>query len=634
MKSAVFLYNTQSGKCKIGHCTDSICTVFRAYGYEITPQPIDFEANPFDGNEQIDLMVVAGGDGTVNYVVNSMKSKGLDIPLGVIPAGTANDFAGALGMSHKPLEAARQIASGAIDRVDCGCVNGLYFVNIFSFGIFTTTSQRTPDERKHKIGKLAYIIEGVKEFRAMHAVPLQVVADGEAFDFNSLMVLVFNGETAGGFRLARRSSIKDGLFDCLMLEKKKFPAFDAGHGTLPVGRKPQDSPPLAGPGSGYRLDTQRTYGRRRPEGCRISAAYRVYRRRPACDVPPRGGEIKAGQNPAADIAFPLFFARDIAFAYEKCYICPKYHDDMADTIKTAKAIRESGRENLRKVSISRIKKEMNDVFYLSDDLVITTLSAQNNTTAEYPASIDGFSAIIMMTGEATVSIDMQNYSVKPNTIVFFNPDSIIRTVKCSANAAAYFLAFSKSFVNEIQIDLSTSLPVYMRFGKAPVLEVAPQDVDEIRQLFQLIKTMLRSDKERYRHEIIRTLFTTAFYIITEINQREQPGGIKQGRCEVLFDEFMSLLQQYNKRERNVSFYAKQLNITPKYLSSVVKEVSGKTAARWIDESVILEAKALLKYSGMSIQEIAYHLNFSTQSFFGKYFKQHTGTSPSRYKRKG
>ena len=48
MKSAVFLYNTQSGKCKIGHCTDSICTVFRAYGYEITPQPIDFEANPFD----------------------------------------------------------------------------------------------------------------------------------------------------------------------------------------------------------------------------------------------------------------------------------------------------------------------------------------------------------------------------------------------------------------------------------------------------------------------------------------------------------------------------------------------------------------------------------------------------------
>ncbi len=97
---------------------------------------------------------------------------------------------------------------------------------------------------------------------------------------------------------------------------------------------------------------------------------------------------------------------------------------------------------------------------------------------------------------------------------------------------------------------------------------------------------------------------------------------------------MKLLEAHHKSQRNVSFYARQLNITPKYLSAAVKEVSGKTAARWIDESVILEAKTLLKYSGMSIQEIAYHLNFSTQSFFGKYFKQHTGTSPSRYKRRG
>lgn len=222
MKHAVFLYNPRSGKGRIGRNADRICAVFREYGYEVRPQRIDFAANPFDGNEGIDLMVAAGGDGTINFVVNAMKRKGLDIPLGVIPAGTANDFAGAVGMSRNPLEAARQIASGSEERVDCGCVNGMYFVNIFSFGIFTTTSQRTPDARKHRIGKLAYLVEGVKEFRSMHAVPLEIVADGEHFDFNSLMVLVFNGETAGGFRLARRSSIKDGVFDCVMLEKKNF----------------------------------------------------------------------------------------------------------------------------------------------------------------------------------------------------------------------------------------------------------------------------------------------------------------------------------------------------------------------------------------------------------------------------
>ncbi|MDE5708247.1 MAG: helix-turn-helix domain-containing protein [Alistipes sp.] len=293
-----------------------------------------------------------------------------------------------------------------------------------------------------------------------------------------------------------------------------------------------------------------------------------------------------------------------------------------------------GRENLKKVSISRIKKEMSDVFYLSDDLVIMALDAQHNTTADHPVSIDGFSVIVMIAGDAVISIDMKEYNVRPNNLVFCNSGSVIRTVRCSANAAAFVLTFSKSFVNEVQIDLSASLPVYMRFGKAPVLEVSPQDVAEIRQVFQLVKTMLLSDKERYRHEIIRSLFTTAFYLIIDINRRDVQGEQKRGRCEVLFSEFMKLLEQYNKKERNVSFYARQLNITPKYLSAAVKEVSGKTAARWIDESVILEAKTLLKYSGMSIQEIAYHLNFSTQSFFGKYFKQHTGTSPSRYKRKG
>lgn len=239
MKQAVFLYNSRSGKGRIERNVGRICAVFGEYGYEIRPQPIDFGANPFDGNEQIDLMVAAGGDGTINFVVNAMKRKGLDIPLGVIPAGTANDFAGALGMSRDPIRAARQIASGAEERVDCGCVNGMHFVNVFSFGIFTTTSQRTPDSRKHRIGKLAYLIEGAKEVRSMHAVPLEIVADGAHFDFNSLMVLVFNGETAGGFRLARRASIKDGMFDCVMLEKRNFLRSAVAMGRYLLGGHPR-----------------------------------------------------------------------------------------------------------------------------------------------------------------------------------------------------------------------------------------------------------------------------------------------------------------------------------------------------------------------------------------------------------
>ena len=125
-------------------------------------------------------------------------------------------------LDDRAVKAAAQLLGGTEERVDCGRVNDHYFVNIFSFGIFTTTSQRTPDKRKHQIGKLAYLIEGVKEFRSVHGIPLQILADGKAFDIESLMALIFNGETAGGFHLAPRSSIKDGMFDCLLLQRRNM----------------------------------------------------------------------------------------------------------------------------------------------------------------------------------------------------------------------------------------------------------------------------------------------------------------------------------------------------------------------------------------------------------------------------
>lgn len=284
-----------------------------------------------------------------------------------------------------------------------------------------------------------------------------------------------------------------------------------------------------------------------------------------------------------------------------------------------------------RVSISRIKKTMSDVSYLSDDLVFMPMSADINPTAVAPRSINGFAAIIMLAGEATVQINTKSYTIKPNMILFFSPDSVIRTERASASAAGYFLAYSKGFINRVQVGLSTSLPVFMHYRKSPILKINEEDVHEVLATFRLMKLLLRSDKKLYRNEIIESLFKTAFYIISEVSNREKEQLPKQGRCEVIFDEFMNLLEEHCRRERNVSFYAEQLNITPKYFSSAIKQVSGKTAARWIDDAVNMEAKNMLKFSGMSIQEIAYRLNFSTQSFFGKYFKQHTGVSPSRYK---
>jgi len=178
--------------------------------------------------------VVAGGDGTLNYVVNAMKRKGLSLTLGVIPAGTANDFAGALGMSRNILKAAQQIAEGVVEQIDCGKVEqigrgrdkhpdkDIYFVNIFSFGLFTTTSQHTSEHLKHRIGRLAYVVAAMRDLRNLHSIPLTITTDNETFYYQTLMGLVFNGETAGRVPLASKSSLRDGVFDCLFLRRRNL----------------------------------------------------------------------------------------------------------------------------------------------------------------------------------------------------------------------------------------------------------------------------------------------------------------------------------------------------------------------------------------------------------------------------
>ena len=219
-KRVLILYNVKAGRGRIRRRMDAIESQFVASAWTPVPKMLRFGENPFDNLEgEYDLVVVCGGDGTINYVVNAMRRKGVDYPLGLIPAGTANDFAGAIGMHRNPIKAAQQIIEGEVEALDCGKVNDLYFVNIFSFGLFTTTSQHTPDNLKHHIGKAAYLIEGSKELHNREYIPLHIVYDDGEMDVESVMTLVFNGETAGRFPLARNASVRDGLLDCVLMRK-------------------------------------------------------------------------------------------------------------------------------------------------------------------------------------------------------------------------------------------------------------------------------------------------------------------------------------------------------------------------------------------------------------------------------
>ena len=98
MQKALFLYNPAAGRGRIACNVGGIVDIFSENGWELTPEKIDFGRNPFDAHPDIRMVVAAGGDGTVNYVVNRMRERGLSLELGIIPAGTANDFAGIVGI--------------------------------------------------------------------------------------------------------------------------------------------------------------------------------------------------------------------------------------------------------------------------------------------------------------------------------------------------------------------------------------------------------------------------------------------------------------------------------------------------------------------------------------------------------
>ena len=133
--------------------------------------------------------------------------------------------------------------------------------------------------------------------------------------------------------------------------------------------------------------------------------------------------------------------------------------------------------------------------------------------------------------------------------------------------------------------------------------------------------------------IAATIYKVGDILTHYLTEHPEVDSPIHNRAEEYFRQFTELLGEHYKHERSVGFYARQLCITPKYLTTLIKRISGKSVSEWIDNYVILEAKTLLKYSNMSVQEIAYYLNFPNQSFFGSYFKRNTGMSPSQYKAK-
>lgn len=222
MKKVKFIYNPFSGERKILKYLDYIISTYQKNGYIIIPFRISAKVNLEDAfcdvDNSYDHILVSGGDGTVNQIVNIIKNKNLDIPLAVLPAGTANDFAHVIGMPDNIKESINLILKSLPKFIDLGKVNDKYFINIFSCGLFTDVSQKTPTEQKNTFGKLAYYYTGLKSLPTFKKLNLSVKSDNFSFNGTSIVFFVFNGRTAGGINLSPNSLIDDGMLDVIIVD--------------------------------------------------------------------------------------------------------------------------------------------------------------------------------------------------------------------------------------------------------------------------------------------------------------------------------------------------------------------------------------------------------------------------------
>lgn len=222
MKKVKFIYNPFSGEAVITKNLDTIIGKYQTKGYTIVPFRISTEQSLEDAFLDIDSsyhhILGAGGDGTINQIINIMKKKNLDIPLAILPVGTANDFAKYIGMPADIRSACDKILAGKIQEIDLGKANDKYFINVFSFGLFTDVSHKTPTHLKNTIGKLAYYLNGIKELPSFKKLDIKVTSDEFFYEGNALIFFTFNGRTAGNINISYKSEINDGLLDVIIVK--------------------------------------------------------------------------------------------------------------------------------------------------------------------------------------------------------------------------------------------------------------------------------------------------------------------------------------------------------------------------------------------------------------------------------
>lgn len=245
--------------------------------------------------------------------------------------------------------------------------------------------------------------------------------------------------------------------------------------------------------------------------------------------------------------------------------------------------------------------------------------------------------------EFDFDINLESYHVGPNTFIMAFPGNVVQLRKpLPDDIEASLLFFNMSFLQNVNINMSAIRLPPMVKKPSPVMQLTQEESDLLYKYFELLGLNTRDETDYHINKNIATsLIAATFYQLVQFEHKRiidvpedtrPTNGNAGSRRNEYVREFIRLVHVHFVRERSVSFYAEKMFISPKYLSLLVKESTGRSASRWIDDYVLMEAKNLLRFSGKNIQQVAYALNFSTQSSFGKYFKHLTGMSPTEYQK--
>lgn len=302
-------------------------------------------------------------------------------------------------------------------------------------------------------------------------------------------------------------------------------------------------------------------------------------------------------------------------------------------------------------SLARISSEFSN---LSDDYLFTRITADTIAKAlrfddmkrtdriDGPIRIDGMSWILCFSGRLDLEINLTPMTLTANCITVTTLGSMIEIKDIDREELDCYLLFvSTDFMHDINFDLNVVGSISRFSNHAShdhMMNITDDEAATLREFFHLLyrnSSSAESDS-LFTKSIARNLIAALTYqVISMVSKRLKTStetNPPRSRRSTYVSEFMRLVHEHHSRERSVAFYAGKLFISPKYLSLIIKEHTGRSATEVIDSFVILEAKNLLRFSGKNIQQVAYELNFPNQSSFGKYFKHLTGMSPSEYQR--